>query len=50
LIGGKAVPFFALLEDRVFRPKSREVIEFLRGFGLDEAQAEGVIQSVGLAP
>lgn len=50
LIGGETVPFFALLEYSVFKPKSREVIDFLRGFGLDQAQAEEVVDAVGTAP
>jgi len=33
VIGGSAVPFFALHEDRVFAGKKGQVIEFLASFG-----------------
>jgi hypothetical protein len=50
LFGGKTVPFFALQEYLVFRPKEDEVIEFLTSFGSSESEARDVIKAVGTAP
>jgi hypothetical protein len=50
LIGGEAAPFFALLVDKVYRPKTEEVIEFLSSFGLSREEAEEVVRAVGTAP
>jgi hypothetical protein len=50
LIGGAPVPFFALIESRVFTAKQPLVIDFLTTFHLTRAEAEDVIRSVGTAP
>jgi hypothetical protein len=50
LVGGAAVPFFALLEDKVFTAKRQQVIDFLASFGLTRAEAEDVVRAVGTAP
>ncbi|HUY34020.1 MAG TPA: hypothetical protein VMV69_14830 [Pirellulales bacterium] len=50
VIGGAAVPFFALHEDRVFAGKKGQVIEFLAGFGLSRSDAEDVVAKVGTGP
>lgn len=49
-MGGIEVPFFALLEEKVFAPKTEEVLTFLKGFGLSRAEAEEVVATVGTAP
>jgi hypothetical protein len=50
LIGGAAVPFFALYNDRIFAPRKEDVAVFLESFGLTPAEAEDVIRAVGTAP
>jgi hypothetical protein len=51
LIGGRLVPELALrLDHRIEPEKQEEVAEFLSGFGLTPAEAEEVIQAVGVAP
>jgi hypothetical protein len=50
IIGGESVPFFALLEDRVFAAKENQVLDFLMSLKLTRAEAEDVIRSVGMAP
>ena len=50
LVGGGAVPFFALQEYRVFAPKREEVVGFLSTFGLTPFEAEDVVRSVGMVP
>jgi hypothetical protein len=47
VLGGETVPFFALLEYRVFTPKAHQVIDFLASFGLNRAEAEQVVAAVG---
>jgi hypothetical protein len=50
IIGPASVPFFALLEDRVFAAKEDKVLDLLTSLGLTRAEAEDVIRSVGTAP
>lgn len=50
MLGGAAVPFFALHEDKVFAGKEQNVASFLASFGLNRAEAEQVISAVGTAP
>jgi hypothetical protein len=50
IVGGATVPFFALHEYNVFTGKQEEVIRFLESFGLDRAEAQEVISTVGTAP
>jgi hypothetical protein len=50
VIGGAPVPFFALIEDKVFTAKKEEVLSFLASFGLSRAEAEDVVAAVGTAP
>jgi hypothetical protein len=50
LVGGAAVPFFALHEDKVFLGKREAVVQFLTSFGLSRAEAEDVVGAVGTAP
>lgn len=49
-VGGVTVPFFALQGDRIFTPKSEEVVAFLSGLGLAQPEAEEIIRSVGTLP
>lgn len=49
-LGGESVPFMAYREDRVFAPSRNEVTEFLGGFGLNTAQVEDVLETVGTFP
>jgi hypothetical protein len=50
ILGGATVPFFALHEGRIFAGKEKDVVEFLASFGLDRAEAELLITTVGTAP
>jgi hypothetical protein len=51
LIGGATVPFWTLYENnKIFSAKQEEVIAFLGAFGLNRAEAEDIIQTVGIAP
>jgi hypothetical protein len=50
ILGGAAVPYFALHEDKVFSGKKAKVVEFLQTFGLNEAEAKGIVAAVGTAP
>ena len=47
IVGGAAVPFFAPYEDKVFAGKEKEVADFLGSFGLNCAEAQRVIATVG---
>lgn len=49
-LGGGAVPFWALQDESIFTPKRDEVLNFVAGFGLSQAEAEDVVRSVGIAP
>lgn len=49
-VGGAVIPFLALYGNRVFTPKRRDVLRFLRAFGLSTHNAEHVLQIVGTAP
>jgi hypothetical protein len=50
IVGGEIAPFFAIHDDKVFTPKTSDVIEFLKTFGLSLAEAEEVLSAVGTAP
>jgi hypothetical protein len=50
IMGGALVPFFALIEDKIFTAKKKEVLAFLESFGLSRAEAEDVVATVGTAP
>lgn len=50
IVGGATVPFFALLEQKVFVPKVDQVVDLLTSFRLTRDEAVQVIRSVGTAP
>jgi hypothetical protein len=50
LLGGAAVPFFALHEGKVFVGKRQAVLDFLTTFGLTREEGEAVVRAVGTAP
>jgi hypothetical protein len=50
LVGGATVPYFALLEDKVYAAKQQQVLEFLTTFGLNRDEAKEVVQTIGTAP
>jgi len=50
VLGGAAVPYFALLEDKVYTGKQEHVLDFLASFGLKRDEAKEVIEAVGTAP
>jgi hypothetical protein len=50
MVGGAAVPFFALHEGKVFAGKQEEVVRFLAQFGLDAPESREIIAAVGTAP
>jgi hypothetical protein len=50
VLGGAAIPYFALHEEKVFTGKKGEVLKFLEDFGLTPAEAEQVVAAVGTAP
>ena len=49
-VGGHPAPFGAVQAGKIFRPKETEVVEFLRTFGLSKAEAESVVQRIGVEP
>jgi hypothetical protein len=50
VIGGAAIPFFALHEYKIFTGKKEQVLAFLESFGLNRAEAADVLAAVGTAP
>ncbi|MBI1915830.1 MAG: hypothetical protein HYS12_14015 [Planctomycetes bacterium] len=50
VLGGAAVPYFALIEDKVYTPKLDQVLDFLASFGLNRDEAKEVVEVVGTAP
>ena len=50
VVGGSAVPYFALHEEKGFGGKADEVVAFLGSFGLARTEAEDVVAAVGTAP
>jgi hypothetical protein len=50
VIGGQVVPFWALHEDKIFRPKQDAVLSLLQSFGLSQQESENVLSDVALAP
>lgn len=49
-VGGAAIPFFALHDNRIFTPKLKEVLTFLSTFGLSKGDAKRVADAIGTAP
>jgi hypothetical protein len=47
VIGGATVPFAALWNDKIHKPKKTEVTTFLESFGLSKQEAERLIQEIG---
>jgi hypothetical protein len=50
VVGGATVPYFALLENKVYTAKQEQVLDFLASFGLNRPEAKQVIAAVGTAP
>ena len=50
VLGGDAIPCFALHGDKVFAPKKDDVESFLRSFGLTPTEAADVLSAAGTAP
>jgi len=50
IIGGAPVPYFALLEEKIYAPKKDDVVKFLTSFDLTRDEAEDVVRSIGTAP
>ena len=50
IVGGAAVPFFAIHDNRIFTSKLDEVLSFLSTFGLSTQDAKQVVEEVGTAP
>jgi hypothetical protein len=50
VLGGAPVPYFALIEEKVYSAKKEEVLDFLASLGLTRAEAEDVVRAVGTAP
>lgn len=48
-VGGAAVPFFALQDNRIFAAKQKEVLTFLSTFGLSKGDAKRVADAIGTA-
>ena len=48
--GGRVPPALALRGEKIFTPKQDEVIEFVKSFGLTDADARQVVSRVGTAP
>lgn len=49
-VGGKSAPLSALHGDKIFTPKRAAVVEYLTTFGLDNQDAEEVVDAIGTAP
>jgi hypothetical protein len=50
MVGGATVPFYAMQNGKIFRPKTEEIAEFLAAFGLNRKESEDIIRSVGTFP
>jgi len=50
VLGGAIVPYFALIEDKVYKAKQDQVLDFLTSFGLDREEAKEIVKAVGTAP
>jgi hypothetical protein len=50
IIGGAPVPYFALLEEKIYAPKKDDVVKFLTSFDLTRDESEDVVRSIGTAP
>lgn len=49
ILGGEPIPFFVLTGRKIFEPEKRKVLQFLKSFDLNGADAEDVIRRVGVA-
>ncbi|NQT39840.1 MAG: hypothetical protein HQ581_20265 [Planctomycetes bacterium] len=49
-VGGSAVPFFVLHDNRILAAKLKEVMTFLSTFGLSKGDAQRVANAIGTAP
>lgn len=49
-VGGQPAPFNAVQAGRIFRPMERDVVSFLCAFGLSKAEAESIVQRIGVEP
>ena len=50
IIGGQAIPFSALSENKVFTPRRNEVEKFVQSFGLNHQEAQQVVAHLGTTP
>jgi len=48
-VGGKSAPLSALHGDKIFTPKRAAVVEYLTTFGLDNQDADEVVDAIGTA-
>jgi hypothetical protein len=48
--GGHTAPFGAVQGGKIFRAMETEVVDFICTFGLSKAQAERVVQRIGIEP
>ncbi|VAX40271.1 hypothetical protein MNBD_PLANCTO02-1918, partial [hydrothermal vent metagenome] len=49
LVGGEIIPSRTLYEEKIFRPKEKDVIAFLNSFGLSKKEAQIIIDKTGTA-
>ena len=49
-IGGSTVPYRALHDNKIFLPKLKDVLEFVRSFDLSLPKAKDVTTTIGTAP
>ncbi|SRR6266498_4783091 len=50
VLGGAPVPYFALIEDKLYKAKQEQVLDFLASFALNRDEAKEVIEAVGTVP
>lgn len=49
-IGGVPVPPCVVQDDKIFRPKQQNVIDFLMSFSLSRPDAQDIVDSIGMNP
>ena len=49
-VGGHITPFGAVQGGKIFRAMETDVVRFLGTFGLSKAEAESVVQRIGVEP
>ena len=49
-VGGHIAPFGAVQGGKIFRAMETDVVRFLGTFGLSKAEAESVVQRIGVEP